>query len=90
MAIFVCEFFFVMIEARKKDGIESYKFHHIDTRKCAHCKEFACEEVCFRGIYEVKNKGSTPRCTIVPEREDFCVKCHICTTQCKFKALIID
>ncbi|MFX1570747.1 MAG: 4Fe-4S binding protein [Promethearchaeota archaeon] len=24
------------------------------------------------------------------EREDRCVKCHICTTACKFKALTID
>ncbi|TXT63024.1 MAG: hypothetical protein BAJALOKI3v1_450023 [Promethearchaeota archaeon] len=80
----------MMIEAEKKDGIESYKFHHIDTRKCAYCKDFLCEKACFRNIYTVVDKEGSPRCTIVPDREDFCVKCHICTTQCKFKALTID
>lgn len=79
-----------MSKANKKATIESYKFHHIDTSKCKYCKEFSCEEACFRGIYEVINKDSTPKCTIVEEREDKCVKCHICTTACKFKALKID
>jgi len=79
-----------MSKADKKATIESYKFHHIDTSKCKYCKELSCEEACFRGIYEVINKDSTPKCTIVEEREDRCVKCHICTTACKLKALKID
>ncbi|MEE9376913.1 MAG: hypothetical protein V3V33_02635 [Candidatus Lokiarchaeia archaeon] len=79
-----------MSEADNRDTIESYKFHHIDTSKCAQCKDFSCEEACFRGIYTVINKDSTPKCIIVRDREDRCVKCHICTTACRLKALIID
>ena len=79
-----------MSEADNRDAIESYKFHHIDTSKCKQCKEFSCEEACFRGIYEVINKDSTPKCIVVEEHEDRCVKCHICTTACKLKALTID
>jgi Fe-S-cluster-containing hydrogenase component 2 len=79
-----------MSEADKKAAIESYKFHHIETSKCRYCREFSCEEACFRGIYEVINKDSMPKCTVVEDREEMCVKCHICTTACKFKALTID
>ena len=79
-----------MSEADDRIMIESYKFHHIDTSKCKHCNEFSCEEACFRGIYEVINKESIPKCTVVEDREDMCVKCHICTTACKLKALAID
>jgi len=77
-------------EADDRTTIESYKFHHIDTSKCKYCKEFSCEEACFRGIYEVINKETTPKCIVVEDREDKCVKCHICTTACKFKAITID
>jgi ferredoxin len=79
-----------MSEADDRATIESYKFHHIDISKCKHCKEFSCEEACFRGIYEVINKESIPKCIVVEDREDRCVKCHICTTTCKLKALTID
>ena len=79
-----------MSEADDRATIESYKFHHIDTSKCKRCKEFSCEEACFRGIYEVINKESMPKCIVVKDREDNCVKCHICTTACKLKALTID
>ena len=79
-----------MTQANNRTTIESYKFHHIDTSKCKYCREFSCEEACFRGIYEVINKDSIPKCTVVEDREDRCVKCHICTTACKFKALTID
>ncbi|MFW9878190.1 MAG: hypothetical protein ACFFG0_34345 [Candidatus Thorarchaeota archaeon] len=79
-----------MSEACHRAKIESYKFHHIDTSKCKNCIEFSCEEACFRGIYEVINKISTPKCIVVEDREDRCVKCHICTTACKLKALKID
>lgn len=70
--------------------IESYQFHHIDVSKCRICKEFSCEDACFRGIYKVINKDFTPKCIIVEDREDRCVKCHICTTACKLKAINID
>ena len=70
--------------------IVSYKFHHIDTSKCNQCTEFSCEEACFRGIYKVINKESIPKCIVVEDREDRCVKCHICTTACKSKAITID
>ena len=79
-----------MSEVDDRDTIESYKFHHIDIFKCEQCKEFSCEEACFRGIYKVINKDSTPKCIVVEDREDRCVKCHICTTACKLKALRID
>ena len=79
-----------MSEANDQKAIESYKFHHIDTRKCLECEDFACEEVCFRGIYEVINKDSKPKCVVVEVREDRCVKCHICTTACKLGAITID
>ncbi|GAG26245.1 unnamed protein product, partial [marine sediment metagenome] len=49
-----------------------------------------CEETCFRGIYEVINKDSIPKCTVVEDREDRCVKCHMCTTACKLRAITID
>ena len=74
----------------KQHHIESYKFHHIDTDKCKKCTHFFCEDACFRGIYEVINKDNEPKCSIVQKLEDRCVKCHICTTACKFKAIIID
>ncbi|MHA2006953.1 MAG: 4Fe-4S dicluster domain-containing protein [Promethearchaeota archaeon] len=79
-----------MSEVEDQNNIESYKFHHVDISKCIQCKDFSCEEVCFRGIYEVINKDSSPRCTVVEDREDNCVKCHMCTTACKFKAITID
>ena len=68
-----------MSEADDRTTIESYN-----------CKEFSCEEACFRGIYEVIDKETTPKCIVVEDREDKCVKCHICTTACKFKAITID
>ncbi|MFX1316736.1 MAG: hypothetical protein ACFE9T_12805 [Promethearchaeota archaeon] len=79
-----------MNQTGNQDFVESYKFHHIDTSKCRQCKEFSCEEACFRGIYKVINKETIPKSTIVKEREDHCVKCHICTTACKLEAIIID
>ncbi len=79
-----------MSEAQNRNNIESYKFHHIDINKCSQCQEFSCEEACFRGIYEVINKNSTPRCIVVEDREERCVKCHICTTACKLRAITID
>ena len=79
-----------MSEAENQSCIESYKFHHIDIGKCGQCKEFSCEEACFRGIYKVINKESTPKCIVVEDNEDNCVKCHICTTACKKRAITID
>ena len=72
------------------DSVEHYKFHHIDVIKCPECEDFACEEVCFRGVYKVINKDMKPRCIVVEDREDMCVKCHICTTACKLKAIEIS
>ncbi len=80
----------MMNTIKKHKNIASYKFHHIDTDKCKRCTQFSCEEACFRGIYKVINKNSEPRCTVVENREDRCVKCHICTTACKFEAITID
>jgi Fe-S-cluster-containing hydrogenase component 2 len=80
----------MMSGAEDRSTIESYKFHHIDINKCSTCKEFSCEEACFRGIYEVINKDSIPKCIVVQENEDNCVKCHICTTACKLRAITID
>ncbi len=79
-----------MSEVDERAIIESYKFHHIDISKCKQCKEFSCEEACFRGIYEVINKDTIPKCIVVEDREDRCVKCHICTTACKLRAITID
>ena len=79
-----------MSDVNNQSSIESYKFHHIDTSKCLQCEDFPCEEACFRGIYEVINKEDEPKCIVVEEREDMCVKCHICTTACKLRAIIID
>ena len=79
-----------MTEVNKKSSVDSYKFHHIDTNKCRTCKTYACEQVCFRGVYKVQNKERTPKCVVVDEREDFCVKCHLCTTACPQDAIIID
>ena len=70
--------------------LKAINFHHIDINKCSQCQEFSCEEACFRGIYEVINKNSTPRCIVVEDREERCVKCHICTTACKLRAITID
>ncbi|MFX1256341.1 MAG: hypothetical protein ACFFAN_00635 [Promethearchaeota archaeon] len=70
--------------------IESYRFHHIDISKCLICENFACENVCFRGIYNVIKKDTAPKCIIVEEKEDRCVKCHMCTTACKLRAIKID
>ena len=71
-------------------NIESYKFHHIDTSKCRKCLSFDCEEACFRGIYKVIDKDTEPKSSVVEEREDMCVKCHMCTTACKLEAITID
>ena len=79
-----------MSTVNNQGSVESYKFHHIDTSKCRRCTEFSCEEACFRGIYEVINKDTEPKCVVISKREDFCVKCHICTTSCKLKAIKID
>lgn len=79
-----------MSEIKDQNTIESYDFHHIDTSKCKKCKDFSCEEACFRGIYRVINKETIPKCVVVKEREDRCVKCHICTTACKLDAILID
>ena len=79
-----------MTEADEKVKIENYKFHHIDVSKCTQCIDFACEDACFRGIYKVINKDSTPKCIVVEEREENCVKCHICTTACSLRAITID
>ncbi|MHA1804655.1 MAG: 4Fe-4S dicluster domain-containing protein [Promethearchaeota archaeon] len=73
-----------------KDAIESYGFHHIDTSKCKACTTFDCEKACFRGIYEVINKKAEPKCVVVEEREEMCVKCHLCTSSCKHEAITID
>ena len=70
--------------------ITNYKFHHIDTSKCKNCKDFSCEDVCFRSIYKIINKATHPECKVILEREDFCVKCHLCTTACKKKAIMIN
>ena len=72
------------------DSVEHYKFHHIDTSKCSNCRDFACEETCFRGIYEVINKDTIPKSVVVEKKEDNCVKCHMCTTACKREAITID
>jgi Fe-S-cluster-containing hydrogenase component 2 len=80
----------MMVKTESQSIFESYIFHHIDISKCAQCRDFSCEEVCFRGIYEVINKDSTPKCIVVQDREDRCVKCHMCTTACKYKAIKID
>jgi len=79
-----------MSQAGDRTTIESYKFHHIDTSKCVECQDYSCEEACFRGIYVVINKESKPKCIVVEDREDRCVKCHICTTACKYRAIAID
>ncbi|HEY0089744.1 MAG TPA: hypothetical protein VGB37_12930 [Candidatus Lokiarchaeia archaeon] len=79
-----------MSTLKTKGSIDNYKFHHIDTSKCLICKKFSCEKACFRGIYEVINKKSEPKSVVVEEREDFCVKCHMCTTACKLGAISID
>ncbi|MFW9952389.1 MAG: hypothetical protein ACFFKA_19900 [Candidatus Thorarchaeota archaeon] len=73
-----------------RKNIVSYKFHHIDIDKCKSCKEFSCESACFRGIYNVINKDGCPECIVLEDREDRCVKCHICTTACKKRAILID
>ena len=73
-----------------KSKIVNYKFHHIDVSKCKRCKAFSCEDACFRGVYEVLNKDTEPMCVVVGDREDNCIKCHICTTACKLKAITID
>ena len=79
-----------MSDAPDKSKIVSYKFHHIDINKCKRCEAFSCEDACFRGIYEVLHKDSEPMCVVVEEREDHCIKCHICTTACKLRAITID
>jgi NAD-dependent dihydropyrimidine dehydrogenase PreA subunit len=79
-----------MSDTEEQKNIVSYKFHHIDIDKCKGCKDFSCENACFRGIYEVIDKDTIPKCTVVVDREDRCVKCHICTTACKLHAILID
>lgn len=79
-----------MSDTSNDKKIVSYKFHHIDVNKCKTCEAFSCEEACFRGIYVVKNKDTEPKCVVVEDREDHCIKCHICTTACKLRAITID
>ena len=79
-----------MSEGKDLSKIEHYQFHHINITKCQTCQEFSCEEACFRGIYKVINRESKPKCIVVKKREENCVKCHICTTACKLKAITID
>jgi len=79
-----------MSGTKKSQKIENYQFHHIDTNKCRRCTSFICEDACFRGIYKVINKKTEPKCIIIENKEDLCVKCHICTTQCKLRAITID
>lgn len=79
-----------MNDFEEPKNIISYKFHHIDIDKCKTCTEFSCENACFRGIYEVLNKDGIPECTVIKDKEDRCVKCHICTTMCKKRAILID
>ncbi|MGQ4875008.1 MAG: 4Fe-4S binding protein [Promethearchaeia archaeon] len=74
----------------KSPEIINYKFHHIDISKCRKCKDFWCEDACFRGIYKVINKESKPECIVIEDLEDKCIKCHICTTSCKYEAISID
>ncbi len=76
--------------ANNQNSIESYGFHHIDTSKCRDCTSFDCEEACYLSIYEVINKNSEPKCIVNKELENKCLKCHICTTACKFGAITID
>ena len=80
----------IMSKAINQDAIDNYKFHHIDTGKCLKCDNFACEEACFRGIYKVINKDTNPKCIVIESLEDRCLKCHICTTACKSRAITID
>ena len=79
-----------MSDSLDKTKIVSYKFHHIDINKCKRCEAYWCDDACFRGIYEVLKKDSEPMCVVVEEGEDNCVKCHICTTACKLRAITID
>ena len=79
-----------MSDTPEKTNIVNYKFHHIDINKCKICEGFFCEDACFRGIYKVINKESEPESIVVEDREDNCVKCHICTTACKLRAITID
>ena len=79
-----------MSETPDKSKIVSYKFHHVDVNRCKICEDFSCEEACFRGIYRVIDKETEPKCVVVEEREDNCIKCHICTTACKLRAITID
>ncbi len=80
----------MMSKDNNRDFFDNYKFHLIDICKCKQCKDFSCEEACFRGIYEVMNKDSTSKCIVIEDREDNCVKCHLCTTACKLNAIKID
>ncbi len=79
-----------MTTATQPKNIKHYAFHHIDVDKCHQCTKFSCEEACFRGIYKVINKDSSPESTVVEDREDMCVKCHMCTSVCKYEAITID
>ena len=79
-----------MSGVKNSEMVDNYRFHHIDTNKCSQCTSFNCEEACFRGIYRVLNKDTRPKCIIIENLEDRCIKCHICTTMCKFGAIIID
>ncbi|MFW9876789.1 MAG: hypothetical protein ACFFG0_27155 [Candidatus Thorarchaeota archaeon] len=64
-----------MSDAHEQVTVESYKFYHKDVSKCSTYKEYSCGEACFRGIYEVTNKGSTLRCVVVEDLS----KCKIRT-----------
>ena len=65
------------------------EFHKINAEKCLTCRTYDCEDACFRGVYKVINKEFAPQCTVVKEKESFCVKCHLCTTDCKYGAIDI-
>ncbi|GAI93138.1 unnamed protein product [marine sediment metagenome] len=59
----------MMNDSQDHSKIVSYKFHHIDINKCKICKDFSCEEACFRGIYEVMKKNSEPQSIVIEDRE---------------------
>lgn len=79
-----------MTEAFNEGSIEHYKFHHIDTSKCRDCEGHWCVDACFRFIYEISDDNDGSKCVVIEDKEDRCVKCHICTTKCKYEAITID
>jgi len=75
------------VENSYSDSIKT--FHIIDENKCLKCKTYDCENACFRGIYKIIQKDTAPKCVAIQERESYCLKCHICTTACKYNAIEI-